>query len=324
MGESTYFSNLYQYATERGVVIPETSKIRDDVESWMREVVFPGKNIDLTASTAIGRIVEALTFLFVDVLGINAQNANGLNPSVTVGDALDAVGKLFGIEREDGESDEQLRNRILGSQSTGIGFVQSIRNAVSKVTGVRSVCVLENGSGFPRFVSGIALAPHSIFVCIGKDNPTEPPSEDMKLGVAEAIRKTKSCGCAFTNTTEYGTPYSYEFRVGDKILSRIYFYVAQKINVKVSISAKVISTRIIPQQTVIDNVREIVKATMNGAEIPSIITEDEITSAIAVNGGGIVSTKTIITIDGVAVEQIEILPNRFIGMEDSDIEVSVI
>ena len=63
---------------------------------------------------------------------------------------------------------------------------------------------------------------------------------------------------------------------------------------------------------------------MNGAEIPSIITEDEITSAIAVNGGGIVSTKTIITIDGVAVEQIEILPNRFIGMEDSDIEVSAI
>lgn len=55
-----------------------------------------GANIDLTASTALGRIVKGLTILFVDILRINAQNENDLNPSITVGSALDAVGKLFG------------------------------------------------------------------------------------------------------------------------------------------------------------------------------------------------------------------------------------
>lgn len=188
------FTELYKYSTPGGIIIPQTSDVVTSVQNAFREIF--GADIDLSNQTMIGRFVEAISLLIVDCIGVNAQNANGLNPAISIGNALDNIGKLFGVERGD-DSDTIFRNKIMNSQSTGIGFVQSIQRAISQVSGVTSVCVLDNGFDYPIVKNGVTIKPHSAFICVGGGDNT---------AIANAIRSSISLGCDFEDSTEYGTP----------------------------------------------------------------------------------------------------------------------
>lgn len=183
------FSNIYNYQTNAGIVIPQYSDVADKVVEVFREVF--GNSIDTTEQTATGRLIEAVATMLRTVLQVNAQNANNFNPRVAVGEYLDNIAGLFGIpSRGTGESDTVFRSRVIESQSRGSGFTESIRNALAQVTS-GSIVVLENGYSVPTAVGGIVLDPHSIFVCVSGGTDAE---------VAEAIYSAKSAGCGYTTT----------------------------------------------------------------------------------------------------------------------------
>ena len=123
--------------------------------------------------------------------------------TTSIGSWLDAIGRLFGVERENTDTDYTYRKKILQSCSRGSGFVPSIYNAIyqSASNGIYDVCILNNGHGVPAVLpnqtNGIAVDPHSVFISVRCDTTLETT-------VAEAIAKTISAGCGFHNDT-HGT-----------------------------------------------------------------------------------------------------------------------
>ena len=73
------FPDLYEYASQTGIVIPQTSDIKQLIVDAFERIF--GADVSTSDETPMGRFIEALTMLFVNVLGVNAQNANFLNPA---------------------------------------------------------------------------------------------------------------------------------------------------------------------------------------------------------------------------------------------------
>lgn len=89
--------SLYTYNSSTGTVIPDTSAIKTHITSEFTDIF--GSNIDTSESSKIGRLIEALTMMFVEMLGVNAQNANQMNPNIASGQYLDSIASLFKISR---------------------------------------------------------------------------------------------------------------------------------------------------------------------------------------------------------------------------------
>lgn len=92
------FGSLYKYSTGAGIVIPDTSDLKHNVENMMYAIF--GADLDVTPETPMGRLIEAMTMLMVDTLGVNAQNANQYNIYQATGSYLDGIGALFGVTRK--------------------------------------------------------------------------------------------------------------------------------------------------------------------------------------------------------------------------------
>ena len=125
------FGSLYDYNTNTGVITPITSAVKANVENAFKAIF--GADLDISDETPAGRFIEAITFLFVNVCAVNAQNANGINPNAAIGAYLDNIAALFGINRLTDETDAKFRKRILTSISRGFGYVESIWNELAKI-----------------------------------------------------------------------------------------------------------------------------------------------------------------------------------------------
>ena len=95
--QSTDFSDIYSFSSDAGVIIADTAVVKSAVEQMLTRVF--GADIDMTAETPMGRLVELLTVLMIQTLGVNAQNANQYNINIASGVYLDAIGALFGLPR---------------------------------------------------------------------------------------------------------------------------------------------------------------------------------------------------------------------------------
>jgi len=99
ISETAESINLYQYVTDTGIIIPQTSDIKGKVSEMMKSIF--SSDLDTSDETPAGRLVEAITLLCVQFLGITAQNANQINPNYATGQALDAIGSIFECKRSD-------------------------------------------------------------------------------------------------------------------------------------------------------------------------------------------------------------------------------
>lgn len=91
------FPNLYSYSSQTGMVIPTADEIKVNVQNALSEIF--GSDMDFTEDTPNGRLVESLTLMFKNVVGVNAQNINQLNLSYASGQYLDAIAAFYNLFR---------------------------------------------------------------------------------------------------------------------------------------------------------------------------------------------------------------------------------
>ncbi|ENN8378233.1 baseplate J/gp47 family protein [Providencia rettgeri] len=89
----------YQYITSQGVIVPDTSTLRDDVESEYRSVF--GRDLDVNPETPQGALITMEVENRDAVVRNNAELANQINPDLAGGIFLDAIWALMGGQRFD-------------------------------------------------------------------------------------------------------------------------------------------------------------------------------------------------------------------------------
>lgn len=86
------------YVNENGVVMPNTSEVKQLVEELFTDAL--GEACDFTAETPLGRLVEAITFLITGTVRINALCAGEIDPYHATGSFLDAVAAFHNVYRK--------------------------------------------------------------------------------------------------------------------------------------------------------------------------------------------------------------------------------
>lgn len=316
--ETNPFQDLYEYSTPEGVVIPQTSSVKSMVEDAF-DTVF-GAEVSRDPTTPMGRFIEAITMLIVNVLGVNAQSANMLNPKYAVGNALDSIGAIFGIVRPLGMSDAEYRKMILNGQSRGRGFAESIERAVLEVEGVNSVVVLNNGLADPSVEPAgepysILVEPHSVAISVRSDG-----SETTLNAVAAAIDGAISLGCGMK---------CYDSNIGDGVErtiggKTITFYVPDN-EVDDLSYALTIAPNGYAGDDIEGDARGAVRAFLAQANVAGAFTHTELRDFVTDYGIGVICTSATILKDGSAVSGVLLNPKDYIDVNpaDSDIEVTV-
>lgn len=308
------FGDIFKYQSDTGMVIADTSEIRDRVIEGLK-FVFQSDDFSTEEGTPNGLLIDAITAMFKDFAGITAQNIGGLNIDNAIGNWLDALGALFGIERTSDDTDYSYRQKIFDSYSRGSGFVQSIYNAIYSLgDAVKNVCVLENGKGElavrpPNQDNGIAIDPHSVFISVSCDQSYEGR-------VAEKIRSALSAGCGFHDSNE-----------GTKVeVDNIVFYHPSERFVKIDVT---VNPYTYTGGDLQGNVESAVKLLLSTATTCHTYDSNEIIAAIARAGYGIVPTGVKIYIrDSEATAWIEqtdgrlvVMPYQFIDIESVEVNV---
>lgn len=90
--------NLFNYIAETGVIVPDTSQIRSEIEDYMRTQF--GNDLNLEPETPQGVLITALTLAVDGMARNNAKLANQINPMMSSGVFLDSLSALFGTFRE--------------------------------------------------------------------------------------------------------------------------------------------------------------------------------------------------------------------------------
>lgn len=92
---------LYDYINAQGVIIPDTSTIKDEVEAEYKEVY--GADFVVDSSTEQGRQIDAEITSRMSVLRNNAKLANQINPNLSEQNFLDAIYALANGQRDQAE-----------------------------------------------------------------------------------------------------------------------------------------------------------------------------------------------------------------------------
>ena len=91
-------ADFTNYITNNGVLIPDTSTLQTDVQQTYKDAL--GDDLDTSAQTPQGRLIEADTLGQKGVLDIQALVANAMNPNTSFGVFLDALCAMTGTNRQ--------------------------------------------------------------------------------------------------------------------------------------------------------------------------------------------------------------------------------
>lgn len=308
------FGSLYTYQTKNGIVIPQTSSVKATIEQAFKDIF--GADLSVEAETPMGRLVEALTFLFVDVLGVNAQNANMLNPEIAAGSFLDSLGKLWGVSRFTDESDADYRTRLLESESRGSGFAESIRNAISQVEGATAAVVLNNPHKdvaiLPNSQNGVPVEGHSIYICADCEN-----SASVEQAVAEAIYRTNSSGCGYTDNG-FGTKVEKTISDSAGASTKIIFFRPTQKNVEIHATVRSGSYTGLD---IITDAKAAISSYIGLHRMNSVLSRGELITAIAADGSGIICTDLYFKVGSTNLSEVILRPNEVLNLTTNDVTI---
>jgi hypothetical protein len=134
-------ADIYNYIVNTGVIVPDTSDLKNDVTAEYQEAL--GSDMNTTAGTPQGRLITAETAARANVVRTNSLTANMFNINLAYGKALDALGAMFGLYREGATSSSVL------ATITGVsGTVIPANSQASTAKGV--IFYLENQVTIPE------------------------------------------------------------------------------------------------------------------------------------------------------------------------------
>lgn len=312
------FGRLYDYQTKNGVVLPITNDVKTKVEDSFKD--FFGKDFSVEPTTPQGRMIEAITLLFCDALRVCAINANGFNPYQAVGSYLDNLGKMYGVDRLTGESDSAYRRRIIESSSNGSGYAAALRSALSRVDGVTSVSVLDNGNADPSMLPvnapegvRVSVDAHSILVCVGGSDYS---SED----VIDTIFNNISAGCGMQAVSNSDRVVREDVD-SNGIQKTIIYNKAEEVPVSISVSVR---DTMYTGVDIIGDTKTIIETFIRGDLTARHISQEDIASAVASAGTGIICSEVALKQNNSTVDSINITPLQAISLADDAVTVEVI
>ena len=135
--------------TTAGVVIPDTSVIRDAIINDLEETVFQQK-IDASQETVLGRLIEWMTVCFAQVCGITAWTANQFNIKLATGNFLDAWADNFNMFRKQ-STNSRVQCSVTGTQGTVIpegSYISNTNGDLFTCDADITIDVSGDGSGF--------------------------------------------------------------------------------------------------------------------------------------------------------------------------------
>ena len=91
-------ANYYDYITNRGVIVPDTSTVLSDVETEFKSVF--GNDLDVSPETVQGRLIEMIARNRIFSIQTAAAVSNMLNLQTANGFVLDDLGSLFLLSRQ--------------------------------------------------------------------------------------------------------------------------------------------------------------------------------------------------------------------------------
>ena len=91
------YTNLYDFQKSTGIIVPNDSSVLLGIQQKFQEIF--GTDIDLSAETPVGRLIEALAVTVKTTLGVTAQTANQFNINEATGIYLDAIAQIYNIKR---------------------------------------------------------------------------------------------------------------------------------------------------------------------------------------------------------------------------------
>ena len=91
------YLDLYNFQSSTGIVVPNDAAVLEGVREKFAEIF--GTDIDLSAETPVGRLIEAFAVLIKSALGVTAQSANQFNIDYCTGIYLDSIGRIYNMER---------------------------------------------------------------------------------------------------------------------------------------------------------------------------------------------------------------------------------
>ena len=91
------YTNLYDFLTSSGVIVPNDKSVLLGIQTKFQEIF--GTDIDLSAETPVGRLIEAFAVVVKSTLGVTAQTANQFNINEATGIYLDAIAQIYDIKR---------------------------------------------------------------------------------------------------------------------------------------------------------------------------------------------------------------------------------
>ena len=143
----------YQYITSTGVILPDTSVIRDEVESEWRAAF--GQDLVVTSETPQGAMITIDVESRDGMVRNNAELANQINPDIAGGIFLDAIWALTRGRRR-----SATRSVLSGVEFRGIPgtIIPSRSVAVVETTGARFLTSIDLVIGPAGLVTGQMVA----------------------------------------------------------------------------------------------------------------------------------------------------------------------
>lgn len=134
-------ADIYNYIVNTGIIVPDTSDLKNDITAEFQDAL--GADMNTTAGTPQGRLIDAETLARSNVVRSNSLTANMFNINLAYGKALDALGAMFGLYREGATSSSVL------ATITGVsGTVIPANSQASTAKGV--IFYLENQVTIPE------------------------------------------------------------------------------------------------------------------------------------------------------------------------------
>lgn len=131
------------YIDESGIHMPTYEERLENLVEAYRTIF--GIDAELTESVPDYQLLSVFAKALDDTSALALQVYNARNPELATGNALDLLAPMYGITRNEGESDVDLRNRMKTYMSSkAVGTLEAIRSAVMQVPYVRDCVVYEN------------------------------------------------------------------------------------------------------------------------------------------------------------------------------------